>query len=705
MTPLNDDVQSWIVGQDSTEQLCQYLQQQAAAGVSFFCFDYFDTLIVRDIEPEYTKQLAAKLHSQFLLQLISPEELYGIRQQLEKKLCDQRAAAGGELEFYLDSFAVEYRLLLLERLGNIFPLQDTDHFVQTILAIETRVEQLVQRPCPDTIQVLAWLREQGLSTVLISDFYLPGTWFEKMLESIGIQNQFDHIYISADHALAKGSGRLYQKVCQQLACRPEHLLMIGDNPHSDIMRAREKGLHCIQLLNPEQQAFYQQWQPEQLTAVDRVEQRFSKSLAAEGLFKEISTSLWYFTFQLLQELEKNQVEDVFFFSKEGEFLKKLFDRLQEDLFGSRVINSHYILVSRKATFLASLRPLADEDFNRLFAHYRDISLRDFLLSLNIEESVAVSLCQQAGLDFQTRHTDLQHRPEFQQLLDSNRFQQLYEQRRQSQQENFIAYLNSFGVDYRQKGLTVVDVGWKGTIQDNVYHILQERIPMQGYFAGSLIATERRATNRKQGLLFDDTCPHLAYFNVYNNNRSLFEMMLGASHGSADGYFTADQYGQLPGDHQRQVKERIKTGQGELWIATVDLPEERALFEEKIRPIQEQVYADAVGLNRAYICSGCTLPAPEWFARRHARMVFKPTTAEVDFFESLYHLENFGIFEFTDFRTEADLSLGQRWQNFRNMRKNPAILEMGTWPPIILRRLGLDWYRHLNGYRRYRREFP
>ncbi|MCI5146430.1 MAG: hypothetical protein D3923_13105, partial [Candidatus Electrothrix sp. AR3] len=59
---------------------------------------------------------------------------------------------------------------------------------------------------------------------------------------------------------------------------------------------------------------------------------------------------------------------------------------------------------------------------------------------------------------------------------------------------------------------------------------------------------------------------------------------------------------------------------------------------------------------------------------------------------------------TDFRTQANLSLKQRLNNFIAMRKNPAILEMGTWPPIILRRLGLDFYRHLNGYRRYRREF-
>jgi hypothetical protein len=86
------------------------------------------------------------------------------------------------------------------------------------------------------------------------------------------------------------------------------------------------------------------------------------------------------------------------------------------------------------------------------------------------------------------------------------------------------------------------------------------------------------------------------------------------------------------------------------------------------------------------------------------MVFRPTEAEIGFFESLYHLENFGVFEYTDFRSQAGLSLSERWQNFIELRKNPSVLEMGTWPPIILRRLGLDWYRYLNGYRRHWREF-
>ncbi|MCI5142328.1 MAG: HAD family hydrolase, partial [Candidatus Electrothrix sp. ATG1] len=613
---------TWTIGKDSPATVCEYLRQQAETGVQFFCFDYFDTLVVREIEPEYTKQLAAKLHSQLLNNLISPEQLYTLRQQLERELCVQNQAAGGELEFYLHTFAPPYRAALQKKLGNLPPLQYEALFTRQILSIETVVERAVQQPCAEAVQVLAWLRDQGLKTVLISDFYLPGPWFHVMLESIGIRSFFDHIYISADHGVAKSSGRLYHKVCAELGCAPKQLLMIGDNLGSDVTRPDDLGMPSLYLLNPQQKAVYKRWQPEMLNESTRVRQRFGEAVSPEGVFKEISSTLWYFTRKLLDTLLENKNQDVVFFSKEGEFLKKLFDRMQDDLFGCQVIRSHYLLVSRKATFLASLRPLAEEDFSRLFAYYRNISPRDFLLSLNFEDSLARSLCDEIGIDYEGRVPNLAESTEFSSLLAADSFQQIYEERRMQQRRNFLTYLGSLGIAYAQEGLTIVDVGWKGSIQENVYNILEGRVDMQGFYAGFLIAAEPEEKNRKQGILFDNTRP-LPHFNVYNNNRSLFEMMLGASHGSADGYFTPEQFADLPDDHQREIRERIRSENGEILVAILDLPEERRLFAKKIQPLQEQIFTDACQLNQAFLRSGCTLPEPEWFARRHARMVFTP----------------------------------------------------------------------------------
>jgi hypothetical protein len=87
------------------------------------------------------------------------------------------------------------------------------------------------------------------------------------------------------------------------------------------------------------------------------------------------------------------------------------------------------------------------------------------------------------------------------------------------------------------------------------------------------------------------------------------------------------------------------------------------------------------------------------------MVFKPSKEEIDFFTRLYHLENFGIFEFTDFQTAGTLSLSQRLYNLKQLIKDPAAyLETGTWPPVILERLGLGFLQPVDGKKRYVRVF-
>jgi FMN phosphatase YigB (HAD superfamily) len=696
---------TWTIGKDSPEAVCQYLWQRAEEGVQYFCFDYFDTLAVREIEPEYTKHLAARLHSELLHNIPPAEQLYALRQELEREICVQSQAAGGEPEFYLQSFAPLYRILLQQALGDIAPLQDEEGFTEQILSIETVVERAVQQPCQESIQVLSWLRKQGLRTVLISDFYLPSPWFHVMLESMGIRSLFDHIYVSADHAVAKSSGRLYQKVCIDLGCTPDQLFMIGDNLNFDVKRSDDLGVQSLYLLNPQQKELYERWQPEMLSESTRLRQRFEEAVSTEGVFKEMSSTLWYFTRNLLETLEKQRVQDVIFFSREGEFLKKLFDRMQEDLFGCQVIRSHYLLVSRKATFLASLRPLPEEDFSRLLVYYRNISPRNFLLSLNVEESLAQSLCREIGLDYEARVANFAESPEFADLLASESFQQLYEEQRMQQRSNFLVYLDSLGIDHEQEGLTIVDVGWKGSLQENIYNILEGRVALQGYYAGFLRAAGHQENNKKQGILFDNTVP-LPHFNVYNNNRFLFEMLLSASHGSVDGYFTPEQFADLPDGHQREIRECVGDARGgEVLVTTLNLPEERQLVADKIEPLQEQIFIDFCLLNQAFLRSGCSLPDPEWFARRHARMVFTPGKEEIEFFESLYDGEDFLGVEFMDFYTDTKLSLTERWKNFIALRKNPAVLEMGIWPPVILRRLGLDFYRHIKGHRCFRREFP
>lgn len=441
---------------------------------------------------------------------------------------------------------------------------------------------------------------------------------------------------------------------------------------------------------------------ERITLIDCKNPR-QVSKQTTGYFYEMGYSLWLFISRLFRELEKDGAKDIFFFSKEGEFLKKLFDLYQTIVCDSPRIRSHYLLVSRKSTFISSLDSLDKEDFNRLFQHYRDISINEFLQSLNFENEIIETLCRQLPVECDIRYFDLRNGAEFSQLLSLELFREYYEHRRSQQHDNLIHYLNSFQIE-NSKRMYLVDVGWKGSIQDNLFYLMDRNVDFSGYYIGSLNATDRSDKNRKRGILFDNYPETTPFFNVYNNNRSLFEMMLGATHGSADCYLLASEYKRETIHSHLAIHSQIDSDNSTLLVLTLDFPEERKLFTDVIHPIQENMYALCGEFTQRFLSSGNTPPSNKWFARRHARMVFSPTKAEVDLFENLYHLENFGIFEYTNFKTSEKVGFFQIVKNLINVVRDLPVLETGIWPPIILRRLGLGFMQYFDGKRRYFKEF-
>ncbi len=672
------------------------------------CFDYFDTLVYRRVVPEETKVLAAHQLS-LLVEDISSELFYGLRQRLEKKLCAESVARGKDPEFSLPELGGRLYQIINGISGGLGLLAGEQQFVRCFCNIELAIEIQVQRPYPELLELLRWLKSRSVVTCLVSDFYIPRSYFEIMLAAHGFQGLFAEVFISADYGVSKGTAKLYREVARKLGCPPEDLWMIGDNHHADKLMAEQAGLRASLVDVVEQKQRYARWQAECKSERDRtlaLTRRFECIVSAAGNihFPEMGVTLWRFITNLFSHLYAWRIADVFFCSKEGEFLQRLFILYQEKMFGGVLIASHYLVVSRKATFICSLQPLEQESFSRLFDQYRDLTLAEFILSLNFSKVQLATLMVQLPCDWTARITNLQQHEHFKALLRLPLFQEMYEQHRRAQRKNFLSYLDSFTVDFRANGLHLVDVGWKGSIQNNIYFAMDEAVSVQGYYLGLLTPSGLTEKNKKIGLLFSDYPEHSPFVHVYNNNRSLFEMVLGASHGSADGYFSEEQLVEHLGGRGSSVLKRVGSDPSVV-VTVLDLPEERRLFEEQIQPLQHAYLAMFVKLTEALLEEHCPPPDLAWFADRHARMLFHPATGEVDFFARLYHLENFGLFEFTSFGSTEKLSLRQRLRNFLGLCKNPAgMLETGIWPPIIFRRLGLAWLQPIDGRKRYRRIF-
>lgn len=670
------------------------------------CFDYFDTIVTRLVEPEHTKHFASKQLSTVLAGQISSSSLYNMRREMEADMCRQNAESGKDPEFNLYDFGsrlfAELNRLSISALSRF----GCDDFAELLLDIEVAVEKQVQVCQKELAHLIKEIRKTGIKNCLISDFYLPARSFQQLLHHHGLADCFDAVFISADFGITKGSGRLYDLVLEKSGCSATDVIMIGNSEHADIRMAAEKGIRTFLLDSRAQKQYYIQWESENQD-VDKRNQTLKKNLEhavkANGprFFPEIGIILWLFTHKLFDQLIQDGVKDVFFCSKEGEFLLRLFEQYQSEMFGRQIIKCHYLLVSRKSTFICSLRPLPEESFSRFFFQYRDTSLLEFLFSLNFSEQESRRICMILGLDHSIRYPDMQNQQVFHTLIQSRVFFEAYEKHRRTQRRNFVAYLDSFDVDIFQEGLKIVDVGWKGSIQDNIFHALKGEVSVCGYYIGILSPTNVYDKNIKKGILFSDHPALTPYFHVFNNNRSLFEMMLGASHGSADGYYKSGCADDVLKSKYHSTYKRISREEDDISVLTYDLAEERKLFQQKIQPMQESFSLLASQLNKIYVGTLATFPDLRWFARHHARMVYYPIRDEIEFFEKLYHLENFGIFQFTDFCVNERLSLVDRIKNLRVVvRDSESVLETGVWPPIILRRLGLGFLCMVDGLRRH-----
>lgn len=383
------------------------------------------------------------------------------------------------------------------------------------------------------------------------------------------------------------------------------------------------------------------------------------------IFPELATSLYYFIEKLYYTLIEQGVEHVYFLSREGQPLMRMFEMYSERAGGQ--IKSHYLEVSRRSTLLPSLAPLDEETFETLFRQYRRISLLEFLSSLGLEaysRSIAQALKLPDGFE-ENREDDFPTSLTFTALKTLPQFQELYESERLARRGAFITYLSELSGGTPPSRLVIVDVGWKGTIQDNLFALLCHKNDtpvhrLTGYYVGLVAAGAASTHNDKYGLLFSSMGANSPKFRVFNENRALFEVVLAADHGSIVSYET------IADGHAKPIRGEFEEGE---------------MLATEVFPVQHQIFKHFEQLVETMFSSGHRTPmALEQVVRSHARMVFNPTPRERTWFSSVFHVENYGVFERSHFAApESRPRLIDRLRFLKQVLQRRDIGSLGFWP--------------------------
>ncbi|MFS4417360.1 HAD family hydrolase [Maribacter sp. 2307ULW6-5] len=536
--------------------------------VKFIFCDFYDTVVHRNVHPMQVFKIWAKLMIvEFGLPLGVPD-LFAIRRASLSHLAQKSGLKESEVPYDRLIAEVHQRLISSCHLSRTL---DSKRFIQAFRTADYRAETSVQYLNLEAVEALRELKARGYSIYCVSDFHLDEALIRRIMEHHGILDVYDDVFVSASRMASKeNKGLLYQQLLQTLKVSPQEVFMIGDNKVVDVAHAQRHGIQAYFFKRTKHKAL----QKLRLFGNDEKEYKGVVKAARKMLkSKEHPYAEYLLLFHACVErlyamAKKNNVQDLFFLAREGLFLKKLFDAYQEHIGidGSTKIKTHYLKISRQGAMQISFKPLLEEDFKYLKGKYDDLSLRQFLKSFLITTKDMEALGKALQHDLDEVIPDFFETQVYLKLIQEPLFVALYEDNRQGQKMYFERYLKSFGADFGDTGMHLVDVGWGGTMQECLYQYMEERIPVTGYYLGLQEIYNITEHTKRFGLLFS-VYPYIKDTDhILMANRQLYEQLLAAPHGSTLGYKETD--GHCIEYHKK---------------------EEKSIFDEIIGPLQDYMF--------------------------------------------------------------------------------------------------------------------
>ena len=489
---------------------------------SVIAFDCFDTLVHRKCNNEQVLVEWAKYMERILCLKVSWKDLYKTRK---------------EKEIYLKKEIEEpsYKDLLKEVYDSCHMKISFDEFYNMSKKMEVAIEQKALVIDEDGLLLIHDLKEMKKEIIVISDFYFGKELLKPILDNLGIGKFIDEIFVSSDIGKRKSTGNLYQYVLKRKHIRPEKMLMIGDNSRSDVEIPSKLGIRSWHKKN--------EWNsPKILEKKDIIKNIYEISGCNYNPLRGYIPILLLFADRLYKYLTEAQEDKIYFCSREGQGLKKIFDYYQS--FYPKVLQfeTNYLYVSRKATVLAGLENIQRESFDNIFSKSRSYSLKSFMEFMEFSQELNEYIKDTYKVNDETIIINNKERvPIFNKIINDKRFILEYDRIRKNKKELLDEYLLQQGINIKQGKLCMVDIGWKGSIQDNLRKVINDNVIIHGYYLGIFDKGEMiekcsySTNNTKTGVIFSTISKKNKDCFIFRKNRMFLETLFTADHGPVMGY--------------------------------------------------------------------------------------------------------------------------------------------------------------------------
>lgn len=437
-------------------------------------FDIWDTIIKRKCHPE-----EIKLHTAKYILLKYEEnlkekykdiyEILRIRDEIEAKECKKNKEAGNDEECQILNVFKELQKEIMRESIN-------DDISEELLKEEIEQEKRCIFINPEILPIFE--KYKDIKKYCISDFYMGAEALKELLDSLDLPIKIEKIYSSADYLLNKRTGNLFKKAEEEIGITPKEHIHVGDNQFSDIEMAKSLGIETIKTTKTDFNFVPEKGRKMEF---DLATAKNDDKLFNSGV--DLAPLLYFFVYSVVEYAIKNKIPKVYYCTREGETFIKIHEIIkQNNPFGVQLPECDTIEVSRMGTFSASLKEFSIPELLRLWSQYRVQSMKTLFKTLAIDIKPYKEFMGKYDIKPEEDIVDPWFDIRVQKLCADKEFKEKINTELKRKRQELLEYFE------KKKGITndnndpifVVDIGWRGTIQDNLAHIFTNK-QIDGYY--------------------------------------------------------------------------------------------------------------------------------------------------------------------------------------------------------------------------------
>lgn len=660
--------------------------------------DIWDTIIRRTCHPDEAKintarHLFLKYNANLNPWFRNPHGLFKERVNCELEIGQNLQSHGFDDEYYIgDVINLWIRKSLLK-----FTEQDVVNIADELLKVEIRFEKSVTYK---DNQILEFLDKNDLNIdeiTLFSDFYMSSSQLEEVVDSCKIDFKPKEIISSCELLYNKRTGNAFKHLNENNLIDNKAYCHLGDNKESDYNKPKSLGFRSLHYVNKDEelkrkklnQLFEKRaWSLEDyipeiekelatITTPDSVPND-KKSIFELGV--KYSSLFYTFILFVIEECVKEGIETTFYFTREGIFFKKIHDLIaKNNPLSVNVPGTELLEVSRTATFLPSLREFSTNEMMRIWNMYSSQSMGAMIKTFGLNLNNFLEIFEKHDIDPDLPIQYPWKDSKIVNLFEDKNFTGLLEKKCAEKRDLLFEYLSNKGFADSGEKIGIVDIGWRGTIQDNLAHIFKENEIFGYYFGQQQHLNDQPLNVIKKSFGPDARIDPEHVMNILRHVAPI-EMISNAPDGSSTGY-------------KRNERGTIETHK------KIDSNED-AIFKSFTYYFQEGVLH--------------SIPVISSFIRNHAisakelqpyctelltEIIYNPPKEMAEAYFNLNHNEEFGTGSFSDKNFSVPKILKKKSINSNDWNKIKEFLDETGWPGGFL-------VKHDNNYLldRYRSEF-